>query len=101
MRSSSTRSAVGSVGGAARRDLGFEAVADRQQLGLGDHVLAAVLEVVFEDVRLDDRVHRSGLLAEAAEDALEQVDVVARGEAAAARALLPVDGARLTRDQKP
>src|SRR5690606_22543698 len=101
MRSSSTRSAVGSVGGAARRDLGLEAVADRQQLRFGDDVLAAVLEVVFQDVGLHDRVHRAGLLAEPAEDALEQVDVVARGAAGAVGALLGLYGDRQDLGPRP
>ncbi len=64
----------------------LEAVADREQLLLVDDVLAAMLEVIFVDVRLDDRIDRAALLAEAAEDALEQIDVVARG---AARAVAP------------
>src|SRR5688500_10828328 len=37
--------AEGRVGRAAFRDFGFEPVADRQQLRLGDDVLATVLEV--------------------------------------------------------
>src|SRR3546814_6597033 len=71
-------SAEGGVGGAAFGDLGFEPVPDCQQLLLVDDVLAAVLEVVLEHVGFDDRVHRARFLAEPAEDALEQVDVVAR-----------------------
>ena len=39
----------------------------------------------------------AGLLAEAAEDALEQVDVVARGAAGAVRALFRIDGDRKRR----
>src|SRR6185503_9034312 len=63
------------------------AVAHREQHGLGVVQVAALLAVVLDDARLDDRVDRAGLLAEAAEDALHQVDVVARG---AARAVLPL-----------
>src|SRR3989339_2063574 len=73
-------------------DLRLQAVADRQQLRLGHDVLAARVEVVFVDVRLDDRVHRAGFLAEPAVDALEQVDVVARSAAGAVGAPLGVDG---------
>src|SRR5688500_743864 len=62
-------------------DLRLEAVADREQLLLVHDVLAALLEVVFVDGGLDDRVDRAALLAETAEDGLEQVDVVARGAA--------------------
>src|SRR5690606_22255226 len=72
-------SAEGGVGGAALGDLGFQPITDGQQLRLGDDVLATVLEVVFEDVGFHDRIHRAAFLAETAEDALEQVDVVARG----------------------
>ena len=43
----------------------------------GQRCSPAPVEVVLVDVGLDDRVHWAGLLAEAAEDALEQVDVVA------------------------
>src|SRR5690606_24778589 len=45
----------------------------------------------------DDRIHRARLLAEAAEDALEQVDLVARGAARVVLALLGVDGDRQRR----
>src|SRR3546814_19064515 len=72
-------SAAGGVGGAALGDLGFEPVPACQQLLLVDDVLAAILEVVFEHVGFDDGVHRAGFLAKPAEDALEQVHVVARG----------------------
>src|SRR6478736_1660788 len=87
-------SAVGRVGGAAAGDLRLEAVAQRQQLRLGDDVFAALFEVVFMDVRLDDRVDRAAFLAEAAVDALEQVDVVARRAARAVLARFRVDGDR-------
>src|SRR5690606_38709239 len=49
-------SAEGGVRGAAFGDLRLQAVAQCQQLLLVDDVLAAVLEVVFVDVRLHDRV---------------------------------------------
>ena len=60
-------------------------------------VLAAPVEVVFVHVRFHDRVDRAGLLAEAAEDALEQVDVVTRGAAGAVLALGRIDGDRQRR----
>src|SRR3546814_1422759 len=90
-------SAEGGVGGAAFGDLGFEPVPDCQQLLLVDDVLAAVLEVVFEHVGLDDRIHRTGFLPEPAEDALEQVDVVARGAAGTVCTLLRNGGDRQRR----
>ena len=79
------------VGGLVGGDHRLVALADGEQLVLGHDVLAAILHVVLVDARLDDGIHRAGLLAEAAVDALEQVDVVARG---AARA---VGGRRPTR----
>src|ERR1041384_7477378 len=63
------------------------AVADREQHRLGVVEVPPLLAVVLENARLDDGVDRAGLLAEAAEDALRQVDVVARG---APRGVLPL-----------
>src|SRR5690606_5138734 len=96
-RSMVGRLSVGGVGRAALGDLRLEAVADRQQLRLGEDVLAAVLEVVFVDVGLDDRVHRARLLAESAIDALEQVDVVSRGATGTVLARRRIDGDRQRR----
>jgi len=48
--------------------------------------------VVLEDAGFDDRVDRAGFLAEAAEDALGQVDVVTRGAAGTILALFRFDG---------
>src|SRR5262245_54973788 len=56
---------------------------DREELVLGHDVLAAILHVVLVDPGLHDGVDRAGFLAEAAVDALEQVDVVARRAAGA------------------
>jgi hypothetical protein len=53
--------------------------------------------VVFIDPRLDNRIHRAGLLAEPAENALGQVDVVSRGAARAVLTLLGLDGDRQRR----
>src|SRR6187200_938487 len=72
------RSAVFRVRLLRRGDLFFVAVADGEQHVLGEVEVAALLAVVLQDVRLDDRVDRAALLAEAAEDALGEVDVVAR-----------------------
>src|SRR5918993_3155987 len=77
--------AIARVGGLARRDHRFVALADREQLVLGHDVLAAVLHVVLMDARLHDRIHGAGFFAEAAVDALEQVDVVARRATRAVR----------------
>ena len=55
------------------------------------------LHVVLVDARLDDGIHRAGLLAEAAVDALEQVDVVARGAARAVVRDVGLDGDRQRR----
>src|SRR4249920_1634982 len=72
-------------------DLRLVAVADGEQHFLVVVEIAAPLAVVLEHARLDDRVDRAALLAEAAEDALGQVDVVARGPARAVVALLGLD----------
>src|ERR671913_82063 len=76
-------SAVLGVGRLVGGDFFFVAVANGEQHVLGEVQVAALLAVVFEDVGLDDGVDRAALLAEAAEDALGQVDVVARGAARA------------------
>src|SRR5207244_5550114 len=57
------------------------AVADGEQHRLGVVEVPPLLAVVLEDARLDDGIDRAGLLAEAAEDALGEVDVVASGAA--------------------
>src|SRR5205814_5502915 len=67
------------------------AVADREQHRLGVVQVAARLAVIFEGTGLDDRVDRARLLAEAAEDALGEVDVVARRAPRAIGALLAFD----------
>src|SRR5438552_12592981 len=50
--------------------------------------------MILEDARLDDRIHGAGLLAQPAEDALGEIDVVARGAAGAVGALFGLDGDR-------
>src|SRR6478609_3093126 len=80
-----------------RGDLFFVAVADREQHVLREVEVAALLAVVLEDVGLDDRVNRAALLAEAAEDALRQVDVVARRPARAVVADVALDRDRQRR----
>ena len=71
-------SSVLGIAGAIGGDLRLVAVADGQQHFLGVDQVAALLAVVLENPRLDDRVDRAGLLAESAEDAFGQVDIVAR-----------------------
>src|SRR5437016_12459901 len=87
-------SAEGGVLRAGGGDLRLVLVADREQHRLGEDALAARLEVILEDVRLDDGIDRAALLAEAAEDALDEIDVVARRAARAVVALLALDGDR-------
>src|SRR6185369_14316937 len=74
-------SAVLGVSRFGGRDLGFVAVADGQQHVLGEVQVAALFAVVLQDRGLDDRIDRAAFLAEAAEDAFRQVDVVAGGAA--------------------
>mmetsp|Transcript_21981 Transcript_21981/g.86319 ORF Transcript_21981/g.86319 Transcript_21981/m.86319 type:complete len:280 (+) Transcript_21981:941-1780(+) len=85
------RSAVLGVRLLLGRDLGLVLVANGQQHVLGEVQVAALLAVVFEDAGLDDGVHRAALFAEAAEDALGQVDVVTRRAAAAVAAHIAFD----------
>src|SRR5487761_173143 len=72
-------------------DHGLVALPDREQLVLAHDVLATVLHVVLVDAGEHDGVHRTGLLTEAAVDALEEVDVVARGAAGAVLRNVGVD----------
>src|SRR6266852_8800687 len=85
------RSAVGRVRGAVAGDLLLVPVADREQHFLGVVEVPALLPVVFEDARLDDRIHGAGLLAQPAEDAFGEIDIVTRGAARAVGALLGLD----------
>src|SRR5579862_23093 len=78
-------------------DLAFPAVAVREQLVLVVVELLARLGRIFEVRALDDGVDRASLLAEAAIDALDHVDVVARGAARAVVARLGFDGDGLRR----
>src|SRR4029077_8700271 len=84
------------VGRPVAGDLLLVAIAHREQHGLGVVEIPPLLAVVLEDPRLDDGVDRAGFLAEAAEDALHEVDVVARGAAGAVVPLfrLDMDGER-------
>src|SRR5437879_7975010 len=66
--SNMARSAVGGVRGAVAGDLLLVAVAHREQHFLGVIEVSALLAVVLEDARLDDRIHRAGLLAQSAEE---------------------------------
>src|SRR3989344_7265653 len=84
-------SAIRRVLRAVRGNLSFQTVAKRQQLLLGDNLLTAVFLVELEDPRQNDGIHRAGLFAEPAVDALEQIDIVARGASCAVRALFRFD----------
>src|SRR5690349_1927309 len=86
--------AVRRVRGAVLGDLLLVAVAHREQHFLGVVQVAALLAVVLEDARLDDRIDRAGLFAQPAEDALGEIDVVAGRAAGAVGALLRLDGDR-------
>ena len=72
-------------------DFRFVFVADGQQDGLGHVQIAFFLAVVFENMRFHNRIGGAGFFAEAAENALGQVDVVARGAAGAVFALFGFD----------
>src|SRR5437868_7521036 len=96
-RAARRRSAVFRVRLLRRGDLFLVAVADREQHVLGEVQVAALLAVVFEGLRLDDRIDRAALLAEAAEDALGEIDVVARRAARAVVADVALDRDRQRR----
>src|SRR5689334_23752451 len=83
-----------------RGDLRLVAVADGEQHLLRVIQVAAALAVVLEDPRLDDRVDRTAFLAEPAEDALGEVDVVARRAPRAVGALLGLDRDRERRTNR-
>ena len=88
-------SAVGRVHREVARDLALPAVAVQEQLLLVVEQLLAGLDRELEVRPLDDGVHRAGLLAHAAIDALHHVEVVAgraAGAVVAARARLDGDG---------
>src|SRR6185437_12751315 len=82
------RSSIGRVEREVLRDLRLPAVAIRQQLVLVVEELLAGFGGELEIGAFDDRIHRTGFLAEAAIDAFGHVDVVAGGAAAAILARL-------------
>src|SRR5579872_2579988 len=80
------------VRGLVGRDHGLVPLAHGQQLVLAHDVLAAMFHVIFVDARENDGIDRADLLAEAAGDALEEVDIVATGPAGAIGSDFRVDG---------
>src|SRR5512135_26783 len=94
---SAAGSAVFRVLGAIGRDLRLVAVADREQHFLRVVQVPPALAVVLEDAGLDDRIDRAALLAKAAEDALGEIDVVARRPPRAVLALRRFDRDRQRR----
>src|SRR3954462_13044830 len=93
----SSRSPIGRVEREVLRDLGFPAVAVRQQLVLVVEQLLAGLGGELQIWPLDDRIDRAGLLAIAAIDAFRHVDVIARRAPAAVLARLGLDRDRKRR----
>src|SRR5687768_14350113 len=89
--------AVRRVGGKVGRDLALPPIAVREQFLLVVVQLGARLRRELEIGALDDGIDRAGLLAHAAVDALDHVDVVARGAPRAVRARLGFDDDRLRR----
>ncbi len=71
-------SPVDSVWRLVGRDHGFVLVANTQQLLLCHDAVTPLLHVVFENPRLDNRIHGTRLFAETAVVTLVQFDVVAR-----------------------
>mmetsp|Transcript_39253 Transcript_39253/g.93942 ORF Transcript_39253/g.93942 Transcript_39253/m.93942 type:complete len:241 (+) Transcript_39253:181-903(+) len=89
--------AVDDLCGDVGRERGLPLVAVLEQLLLVVEQLLVRLRRVLEVGPLDDGVHRAGLLAEAAVDALGHVDVVARGAPRAVLTHLRLDGDGLRR----
>src|SRR3546814_16402017 len=89
--SRSLLSAVGRIELQVLGDLVFPAVAVGEQPFLVVEQLLARLGGELEVRSLDDGIHRAGLLAEAAVDALRHVAVVARGAPAAVAPRLSLD----------
>src|SRR4051812_802766 len=87
-----TPSTICRVGGLVGRDQRVIPLAHGEQLVLAHDVLAAMLHVVLVDAREDDRIDRARFLAEAAVDALEQIDVVTGRAARAVLRDVRVDG---------
>ena len=73
-------------------DLSFVSIADGEQHFFGVNQIAARLAVIFDYPGFNDGIHRAGLFAKATEDALGEIDVVARRTACAVIALLRFDG---------
>src|SRR6266478_1999499 len=90
-------STIGRIGCARRRDLLFIAVADRKQHFLRVDQIAPPLPVILQDVRFHDRVDRTAFLAESAENALGQIDVIARRAPRAVGSLFRFDRDRQRR----
>ena len=90
-------SAVGVVRFDVGGELDLPTIAVEQQLLLVVEELLARLRRVLEVGPLDDRVHWARLLAEATEDALCHVDIVARRASRAVSARLRIDCDRLQR----
>src|SRR5262245_1090041 len=85
-------SSVLGVGRLVGRDHGFVALAHGEQLVLVHDVLAAMLHVVLVEARENDGIDGAGFLAEAAIDALEEIDVVTGGAPRAVRRDVRIDG---------
>src|SRR5258708_19304432 len=69
-------STIRRVGCLVRGDLRFVAIAHRQQHVLREVQVAALFAVIFENVRLDDRIDGAAFFTETAENAFAQIDVV-------------------------
>src|SRR5487761_246210 len=72
-------------------DHGLVALPDGEQLVLAHDVLAPMLHVVLVDAGEHDGIDRAGLLAEAAVDALEEIDIIAGGAPRAVLGYVGVD----------
>src|SRR3977135_3538155 len=94
------RSSIFRIRCTVRGDLRLVPIAYREQHFLRIDEVAALLAVIFENPRLDDRVDRTALFAKAAEDAFGEIDVIARRSPRAVVTLLRLDRDRERRTHR-
>ena len=82
-------SAIFGISGLRGSDVFFVPVTHGQQHFLGEIKIAALFAVVFKNLGFDNGIGWAAFLAETAEDAFGQINVIARG---AARAIFPPGG---------
>jgi len=85
-------STIRGIRGTAGGDFGLIAVANGQQHVLGVIKIAALLAVIFVNMRLDDGIDGTAFFTKSTENAFGKIDVVAGGTTCAILALRGFDG---------